>query len=148
MEDSLESNSEQVEYIFLYKAFEKLCPFFISIGMTYEQFWEDDPIIAKYYYKAYIMKEKRKIEQDEWHMWKQGVYIYEALCDVSPILHAFAKKGSKPLPYPEKPYGIDTIEEKTEQQKEQEQENERLRAIVFFNNWARNTQEQFEKKKQ
>ena len=32
----------------------------------------------------------------------QGLYIYEALCDVAPILHAFAKPGTKPLPYSEK----------------------------------------------
>ena len=32
------------------------------------------------------------------------MYIYEAICDVSPILHAFAKSGTRPRPYPEKPY--------------------------------------------
>lgn len=116
--------------------------------MTYEQFWKDDPTIAKYYYKAYIMKEKRKVEIDEWHMWKQGVYIYEALCDVSPVLHAFSKKGTKPLPYPEQPYGWEdreTTREKTQEEKEREAENERLKATVFFNNWARSTQKRFEK---
>ena len=34
------------------------------------------------------------------------MYIYEAICDASPILHAFAKKGTKPHPYADKPYAL------------------------------------------
>lgn len=39
-------------------------------------------------------------------LWLQGMYIYEALCDVSPILHAFAKKGTRPVPYTDHPYPL------------------------------------------
>lgn len=74
------------------------------------------------------------------------MYVYEALCDVSPILHAFCKKGTKPLPYPTKPYGIDGDKEKTEEEKQQEIENERLKAIVNFNAWEKATKKHFEKK--
>lgn len=62
--------------------------------MTYEQFWQGDVTIPKYYLEAYKIKEERQTEMDEWIIWKQGMYIYEALCDVSPILHAFSKKRS------------------------------------------------------
>lgn len=34
------------------------------------------------------------------------MYFYEAICDASPILHSFAKKGTKPHPYTEKPYPL------------------------------------------
>lgn len=63
--------------------------------MTYEQFWYEDLTIAKMYLKAYKVKQKRETEMDQWYMWKQGMYIYEALCDVSPVLHAFSKKRNK-----------------------------------------------------
>lgn len=147
MEDSLEDISKQVEGIFLLsKIFEEVCPFFIAIGMTYDQFWRDDPTIAKYYYKAYLMKQKSEAEINEWRMWKQGVYVYEALCDVSPVLHAFSKKGTKPLPYPERPYGIEKMDKKkTKQEEQQEAENERLKATIFFNNWAKATKKRFDK---
>lgn len=112
--------------------------------MSYKEFWEDDPTIAKSYYEAYKIKMKREQEIKEWQMWKQGVYMYEALCDVSPILHAFSKKGTKPLPYPDKPYGFEEPE-KTEQQKEQEKQNEIMKAQVFFNNWAKAAQNRFKK---
>lgn len=114
--------------------------------MSYEQFWEDDLEIAKYYLEAYLLRTKREVEVQEWHMWKQGVYVYEALCDVSPILHAFSKKGTKPLPYPTKPYGLGEDKKKTEKELEKEKENERLKAIVAFNNWERATKKHFEKR--
>ena len=74
------------------------------------------------------------------------MYIYEALCDVSPVLHAFSKDGTKPLPYSEVPYGMEKYKQEIEENKEpteQEKENERLKAIVFFSNWAKATQKQF-----
>ena len=81
--------------------------------MTYDQFWRDDPKLVKAYRKAHELK-KEWANQDAW---LQGMYFYEALCDVSPVLHAFAKSGTKPFPYPQKPYGL--TEEEEEQKKAQ-----------------------------
>ena len=41
----------------------------------------------------------RKEVRRNYAAWLQGAYIYDALCAVSPILHAFAKGGTKPIPY-------------------------------------------------
>jgi hypothetical protein len=75
-------------------------PFYLSIGMTYDQYWNEDCELPKYYRQAHELKTTRKNQE----LWLQGMYIYEALCDVSPVLHAFAKKGTKPQPYTERPY--------------------------------------------
>jgi hypothetical protein len=80
--------------------------------MTPEQYWDSDPTLTKYYREA----EEKRIERRNQEFWLQGMYIYEAICDVSPILHAFAKKGAKPHPYSDKPYSI------TEKQRRQEEE--------------------------
>lgn len=77
-------------------------PYYLAIGMTPEQYWESDPALAKYYRKADAIKSER-INQE---LWLQGMYIYEAICDASPILHSFAKKGTKPHPYTDKPYPL------------------------------------------
>jgi hypothetical protein len=61
-----------------------------------------------------LRNEKRNQE-----LWLQGMYIYEAICDVSPILHAFAKKGSKPVPYAEKPYAISKKQIKREREEKE-----------------------------
>lgn len=82
--------------------FNKVFPYYLSIGMTYEQFWEQDPMLCKYYREAEELRNERKNQE----LWLQGMYIYEAIADLSPILHAFAKKGTKAHPYADSPYPI------------------------------------------
>ena len=91
-------------------------PYYLSIGMTPEQYWDSDPMLTKYYRKADEIRRKRRNEE----LWIQGMYIYEALCDVSPILHAFAKRGTKPTPYPDHPYAL-TASERVDEAKIKEQ---------------------------
>ncbi len=130
-----------VEDTSLTTLFEKQCPMYMSMGMTYDEFWYDTPYKAKFYREAYKLKVKHRDEE----MWQQGVYIYEALCKVSPILHAFSKKGTKPLPYSDKPYLSQMSETERKISKEQEAENERLKAIVQFNAWAKAVAKKFNK---
>ena len=99
--------------------FYEVFPYYLSIGMTYEQFWEGDPYLAKYYRQA----DELRVERRNQEMWLQGLYVYEAMCDVAPILHAMAKKGTKARPYPEQPYAI------TEKQRRREIE-EKERAVA------------------
>lgn len=96
--------------------FYEFFPYYLSIGMTPEQYWDGDCTLVKYYRKA----EELRIEKRNQELWLQGMYIYEAICDVSPILHAFAKKGAKPHPYPSKPYALTEAQirhEKEEQER-------------------------------
>ena len=82
--------------------FNELFPYYLSLGMTEEQYWDRDCLLVKAFRKAEELKTDRKNQE----MWLQGAYIYEALCRVSPILHAFAKKGTKPVPYLAEPFAI------------------------------------------
>ena len=77
------------------------------MGMTYEQFWDMDCTLVRDYRRADQIARERKNEE----LWLQGMYIYEALCDVAPVFHAFAKKGTRPRKYPSEPYAF-TKEEK------------------------------------
>lgn len=70
--------------------------------MTSEEYWNGDCALVKYYRRADEMRLERKNQE----LWLQGMYVYEAICDASPIMHAFAKRGSKPHPYTDKPYPI------------------------------------------
>lgn len=143
-----ESKEKQVESISLTKLFEKWCPIYMSYGMTYDEYWKESPYRTKFYREAHELKVKQNDEQ----MWVQGMYIYEALCEVSPILHAFSKSGTKPLPYAEKPYlynrktESERDKEREEKEKQQQIENERLIAQIHFTNWARNTAKMFKDK--
>lgn len=132
-------DKSKVESTPLTKLFEHECPYYMSYGMSFDEFWYGDPYLAKFYREAY----KLKMRYDDVFMWKQGMYIYEALCDVSPILHAFSKKGAKPLQYRTRPMSEELKENKTEKEKEIEVKNEQLKARIFFENWARATKKRF-----
>jgi len=70
--------------------------------MSESQYWDGDPELVKYFRKADLLS----VERQNFQAWLHGRYIYDALCAVSPVLHAFAKKGTKPAKYTEKPYPL------------------------------------------
>lgn len=81
--------------------FHEVFPYYLSIGMPYDLFWLGDSTLVRAYRKAYELNRKRA----NYDAWLQGAYLYDALCMVSPLLHAFAQKGTKPAPYHKLPYG-------------------------------------------
>lgn len=74
-------------------------------------------MLCKYYREAEEIRNEKKNQE----LWLQGMYIYEAIADLSPVLHAFAKKGTKPHPYSDSPYAITK-----KQVEKQKQEKERI----------------------
>lgn len=97
--------------------FESECPYFMAIGMTYNEFWFGDPYLVRYYREAYNFK--RKIKNEE--MWVQGMYFAKAI-------GASLDKKNK---YPEKPFDIFP---KTAREKQAEIEANRQKVIDFFTN--------------
>jgi len=95
----------------------------MAIGMSYDEFWNGDPSLAKDYRAA---EKRRNRARNNWaHL--QGLYFYDALLCASPIFHAFAKNGTKPHPYTEDAYPL-TIQE----QKEREYEIEKRKLEEEF----------------
>ena len=132
-EGGSEQNSSAPSFTYTEKFYE-LFPYYLSIGMTAEQYWEGDPTLTRYYRKADEIRKERRNEE----LWLQGMYIYEALCDVSPVLHAFAKKGTKPQPYSERPYAITKEQhERIEEEKERkiaEKGKKFMEALMAYTN--------------
>ena len=96
--------------------FHEVFPFYLSIGMTYELFWLEDSALVRDYRKADELHQERK----NYEAWLQGAYIYDAFCAVSPVMNAFAKRGTKPSPYHQKPYTMRQEREEPSVVKEQE----------------------------
>lgn len=96
--------------------FDRLFPYYLSIGMTKEQYWDEDPKLVVSYRKAEELRVKRRDQES----WIQGYYVYEAFLRVSPILHAFAKKGARPEKYLDAPLTV-TEERKKQKTKESQQ---------------------------
>ncbi|RDY21443.1 hypothetical protein [Criibacterium bergeronii] len=121
--------------------FNKKFPYYLSIGMTPEQYWEQDCLLVKYYREAEEIRRERKNQE----MWLQGMYYYDALMRVSPILRAFAKKGTKPQPYVEEAYPISkkTIEEKNVKK----ERNNQQKALRYLQAYTVENNKKFEERK-
>lgn len=115
-------------------------PFYLSIGMTFEQYWEGDCLLAKYYRKAHEMKQQRRNQE----LWLQGAYIYEALTDVAPVLHAFAKKGTKATPYVSEPFPLSNKEVIERRRHEEKAKYDKQKAKLAA--WAAKTNKQIAEK--
>ena len=97
----------------------------MSIGMSYDEFWNQDVTLVRVYRKAQELREKRQNQ----YAWLQGMYIYEALCDVSPLFRFTMKKGTiKPEPYVKEPYAITADEVRERELREAKKKEEKLKA--------------------
>jgi hypothetical protein len=137
---------EKEKIINISDLFDELCPFYMSIGMSYDEYWHGDNYAYKYYLKAYELKKKREMDLLDYKCWLTGLYTYEAICDCSPILHDFVKKGTKPLRYPDKPIFMGYDSQKQKHSKK-EIENGRLAFRVQMDTWMRANQKRFANEK-
>ena len=95
----------------------------MALGMSYNEYWNEPPILARYYRKADEIRNDKKNEE----LWLQGMYFYEAVAVA--LANGFGKKGQKPKKYTEKPY---KIREDTKEEKAKKAEQERQKAIRYF----------------
>lgn len=77
-----------------------LCPLAIRIGMSYSQFWEDDPDIFWVYLEAYEQEQKTKFEYDNDVAFLQGQYFMMAIAQCLQF-----SKHPKRI-YPKKPFDL------------------------------------------
>ena len=110
--------------------FEEAFPFYLAIGMSYAEYWEGDPSLARYYRKAYQIKQ----EEINNNAWLQGLYIYDA---ISTALHnALRGKNSTARDYAKQPYNFNK-KEKTEAEKAKEVAVEQEKAAAWMENFVR-----------
>lgn len=97
----------------------------MSIGMSYDEFWNGDVSAVRAYRKANELRDKRMNE----NLWLQGRYFYDALCAASPLYRFTMKKGIvKPEPYIKEPYPITEAEILEREEREARLREERLKA--------------------
>jgi len=92
----------------------KLFAYALSIGMSYDQYWKEDPKLINAYIQAEEIRQRKRNNE----MWLQGAYIYHAIGSLSPVLNPFSK-DHKAKPYLKQPIPI-TEEEREQIQREKE----------------------------
>lgn len=103
----------------LIEIFDELFPYYLSIGMTYELYWNGRPELVKAYRKSFEMNNKKKNQE----LWMQGVYIQYAL---DSIVGNMFRKGNKSK-YPDEPLPITERELKEKKERESKERYERIR---------------------
>ena len=110
----------------------------MAIGMTYEQYWYDDPLMVRAFYKAHELR--RKMVDEE--AWMSGLYVLGALN--ATVGNMFRKPGTTPAEYPPEPYFTKKEREKREKT-EEEKKRESLAALAWMSsfvqagkNWEKN----------
>lgn len=100
----------------------------MAIGMTYEQYWYGDPLMARAFYEAYQIK--KDLVNDT--AWLNGLYTFRALS--ATVGNLGKKRGSKPIEYPGEPIELKGRNKNAEHiVTEEERENERLRLVTRLN---------------
>ena len=114
--------------------FDEHLPYYLAMGMSYNLYWRGDCAAVIAYRRAYEL-ERRRTERD---LWRQGLYVYEALLDCTPVLHAFAGRGAKPLPYPSEPHPATLKDAQEAEERHKREEYEKQKATI--EQWARDVQ--------
>ena len=91
---------------------DKLCPYFMAMGMSYHEFWHGDYTQWKFWEEE---NQRRRKEENEM-LWLQGAYFFNAISTA--LANAFRERGEPPSSYLEEPIRITPM---TEDDKEEEQ---------------------------
>lgn len=97
-------------------------PAYIAMGMPSDEYWNGDAQACVAYRKAY----KERLELQDAMLWRQGLYVYHALCCVAPYFNSI--KPKKPEEYISHPFGI------TEKQDDDAKPNP---ALEYMKAWAK-----------
>ncbi len=93
------------------------------MGMSWTQFWIDEPELAVAYRKSDMIRKRRKNEE----LWLEGMYVAEALS--ATVGNMFAK-GQKHQ-YPAEPFPITTDEQQERREREEKARMERMKAAFI-----------------
>ena len=97
-----DDQKEVVPHYYTYgELLDKAFPYYLSIGMTPEQYWDG----ANEWKIAFRKAHKEKMNRDNLMMWLQGKYIYDAVASLYPLFNALSKK-KEPYPYVAEPYPL------------------------------------------
>ena len=95
------------------------------MGMTYEQFWQQDCSLVVAYREAYRIRQEEKNRA----AWLQGLYIYKALQCAPQFVQGFIPKGTKIEPYPKQPIDFTPKRKKTAQERYDDEVRERSEQV-------------------
>ncbi len=98
--------------------FEEKFPYFLSLGMSFTEFWDEEPSVAR----AYLKADEIKTERINSILWLQGQYIRSAMySSVGNML------GKKKIEYVKEPFPLSEKEQAERKEKERQEKFNRMK---------------------
>lgn len=123
--DNFGLSSSTRERVVYSNIFREQFPFYLSIGMTDESYWDGDNWLPKAYREA---EEIRRNRQNSF-LWLQGKYVYDAIYALAPSLQAMG--GGKPEQYVSEPYPLTETDMQERREREQKKKLEEQKAQML-----------------
>lgn len=111
---------------------DSVCSYWMTVGVPCHEFWHGDPATFRYYEEVH----KQEQRHENFLLWLQGRYVYEAVGALIPALHPFSK-DPKPFPYLSEPFPLTEEDRAEKEERERREKYERMKAYV--NRWANET---------
>lgn len=110
---------------------QRLCPDYLAMGMSLDEYWNGDAELPRYYREAHRLKR----QQANTDAWLHGFYVYQALERVSPLFRDWVK-DHHPEKYMLEP--LDLYPKKNEVSTEQQQTDAKeLANQEYIKAWAK-----------
>lgn len=109
-----------------YEIFEDCFPFYLSLGMSPDEYWGGDCCLTVAYRKAWELQQEQK-SRDYWLL---GRYVHDAIVCAYPVLNPLSKE-KKTLPYVAEPYPV--TEEGRKQAEERQKQRQYQEWIDYLN---------------
>ena len=107
------------------EVFDSVFPYYLNMGMTYHQFYEESPQLARFYRNANELKRKQRNQE----LWLQGLYFMDAL--KATVLNMLSTRSAEKFEYPKEPYATKQKELEERQEREQKEKMERIKARMI-----------------
>lgn len=106
--DEVNAPSSDSKIVNLSEWLEKLCEYYMAMGVSFEDFWHGDYCRLKFYEKAYLNRLKKR----DYDMWLMGAYVYNGVS----VALARGFGGDRQAEYPKQPFGYEKPEEQMSQE--------------------------------
>lgn len=123
--------------------FERVCPDYMAMGMSYDEFWNGDNELPRMFREAYKKRAKHDRDRSNMDAWLHGVYVCRA------IAACFGGKKNRSK-YPDEPIALETDEPEAKQAPKHEPKKEppaSTKARQLMEVWAVNFNQRFDEKK-
>ena len=112
--------------------FDEFFPYYLAMGMTYEQYWYGETGLRKAYREAYRIRMEQAQRITDVNNWYMGQYIMSALMAVPLLVNGFVPKGAETRQYPDKPFLEKAEEEKKTEARRKKEEDQSKTAMALF----------------